>query len=82
MLCTTDNTVTKIAMLCGFGSSNYFKDVFKPTSGFPRGNTEKTPACAFTRTCGPTDRSILYDYSYCKESPYLSKMRLKINELQ
>lgn len=33
MLCTTDNTVTKIAMLCGFGSSNYFKDVFKADVG-------------------------------------------------
>mgnify|MGYP000017758206 FL=1 len=33
MLCTTDNTVTKIAMLCGFGSSNYFKDVFKADIG-------------------------------------------------
>ena len=33
MLCTTDNTITKIAMLCGFGSSNYFKDVFKADMG-------------------------------------------------
>ena len=83
MLCTTDNTVTKIAMLCGFGSSNYFKDVFKADVGIsPREYRKKLRPAHFTRTCGPTDRSILYDYSYCKESPYLSKMRLKINELQ
>lgn len=33
MLLTTDNSITKIAMLCGFGSSNYFKDLFRATTG-------------------------------------------------
>ena len=43
MLCTTDNTVTKIAMLCGFGSSNYFKDVFKADVGIsPREYRKKS----------------------------------------
>ena len=26
-------TITKIAMLCGFGSSNYFKDLFRASTG-------------------------------------------------
>lgn len=33
MLCTTDDTVTKIAAECGFGGSNYFKDLFRKTTG-------------------------------------------------
>lgn len=27
------NSITKIAMLCGFGSSNYFKDLFRASTG-------------------------------------------------
>ena len=43
MLCSTDNTVTKIAMQCGYGSSNYFKDVFKADVGFsPREYRKKS----------------------------------------
>ena len=91
MLCTTDNTVTKIAMLCGFGSSNYFKDVFKADVGISRGSTAKNPGCPSTLTCAPTDpkekreharrRAPLFRTFY-KDSPYLSKMRLKIKALQ
>ena len=33
MLLMTDNSITKIAMLCGFGSSNYFKDLFRASTG-------------------------------------------------
>lgn len=33
MLLTTDNSITKIAMLCGFSSSNYFKDLFRAATG-------------------------------------------------
>lgn len=37
MLLTTDDSITKIALQCGFGSSNYFKDVFhEATSVSPR----------------------------------------------
>lgn len=32
-LLTTDDTITKIAIDCGFSSSNYFKDIFRKTSG-------------------------------------------------
>lgn len=33
MLATTDESVTKIALACGFSSSNYFKDLFHKKSG-------------------------------------------------
>lgn len=33
MLLSTDDSVTKIAISCGFGSSNYFKDVFRKMTG-------------------------------------------------
>ncbi|MCD7956001.1 MAG: AraC family transcriptional regulator [Lachnospiraceae bacterium] len=33
MLLSTDDSVTKIAISCGFGSSNYFKDVFRRMTG-------------------------------------------------
>lgn len=33
MLLTTDDSITKIALQCGFSSSNYFKDSFKKFSG-------------------------------------------------
>lgn len=33
MLSTTDDSVTKIAMACGFSSSNYFKDLFHKKTG-------------------------------------------------
>lgn len=33
MLSTTDDSVTKIAMACGFSSSNYFKDLFHKKNG-------------------------------------------------
>ena len=33
MLLIPDNSITKIAMLCGFGSSNYFKDLFRASTG-------------------------------------------------
>lgn len=33
MLLTTDDSITKIALQTGFGSSNYFKDVFHATTG-------------------------------------------------
>lgn len=33
MLLTTDDSITKIALQCGFGSSNYFKDVFHTVTG-------------------------------------------------
>lgn len=36
MLLMTDNSITKIAMLCGFGSSNYFRICFAPAPGVPR----------------------------------------------
>ena len=56
MLCTTDNTVTKIAMLCGFGSSNYFKDVFKADVGIsPREYRKKS---GLTRPPSPAHRLI------------------------
>ncbi len=32
-LITTDDSVTKIAADCGFGSSNYFKDIFRKMNG-------------------------------------------------
>jgi len=33
MLITTDDTITKIAVNCGFNSSNYFKDCFRRVNG-------------------------------------------------
>ncbi|MCD8103623.1 MAG: AraC family transcriptional regulator [Lachnospiraceae bacterium] len=43
MLLSTDDSVTKIAMNCGFGSSNYFKDVFRRMTGFsPRDYRKKS----------------------------------------
>lgn len=33
MLLTTDDSITKIALQCGFSSSNYFKDSFRKFSG-------------------------------------------------
>ncbi len=33
MLLTTDDTITKIAVNCGFNSSNYFKDCFRRLNG-------------------------------------------------
>lgn len=33
MLLTTDDSVTKIALNCGFNSSNYFKDCFRRING-------------------------------------------------
>lgn len=33
MLRTTDDTITKIAAECGFSGSNYFKDLFRKTTG-------------------------------------------------
>ena len=41
MLLMTDNSITKIAMLCGFGSSNYFKDLFKKFTENLLGNIGK-----------------------------------------
>lgn len=32
-LLTTDDSITQIALDCGFGSSNYFKDIFKKMTG-------------------------------------------------
>ena len=32
-LLTTDDSITKIAVDCGFNSSNYFKDIFKKING-------------------------------------------------
>lgn len=91
MLCTTDNTVTKIAMLCGFGSSNYFKDVFKADVGISPREYRKKSGLPVHLTCAPTDlkekgeharrRAPLFRTFY-KDSPYLSKMRLKIKALQ
>lgn len=54
MLLMTDNSITKIAMLCGFGSSNYFKDLFRASTGRSPVNTESTPGCPSTPTCGIT----------------------------
>ena len=60
-------------------------------SAFPRGSTAKNPGCPSTLTCAPTDpkekreharrRAPLFRTFY-KDSPYLSKMRLKIKALQ
>lgn len=33
MLSTTDASITQIAIACGFSSSNYFKDLFRKTTG-------------------------------------------------
>ena len=33
MLLTTDDSITKIAVYCGFNSSNYFKDCFRKANG-------------------------------------------------
>ncbi|MCR5420798.1 MAG: AraC family transcriptional regulator [Lachnospiraceae bacterium] len=47
MLLTTDDSITKIALNCGFNSSNYFKDSFKKKQGMsPRDfrNTLSNPA--------------------------------------
>ncbi|MCD7883876.1 MAG: AraC family transcriptional regulator [Lachnospiraceae bacterium] len=42
MLLSTDDSVTKIAISCGFGSSNYFKDVFRKMTGIsPRDYRKK-----------------------------------------
>jgi len=43
MLRTTDDSITKIALACGFNSSNYFKDVFKLYNGCsPRDYKKRT----------------------------------------
>lgn len=33
-LLTTDDSITQIATACGFNGSNYFKDIFRKTTGF------------------------------------------------
>lgn len=41
MLLTTDDSITKIAMNCGFNSSNYFKDCFRKVYGISPRNFRK-----------------------------------------
>lgn len=33
MLLSTDDSITKIALACGFSGSNYFKDLFRREMG-------------------------------------------------
>lgn len=43
LLLTTDDSITKVAIACGFNSSNYFKDVFRKTMGLsPREYRKQT----------------------------------------
>lgn len=43
MLLTTDDSITKIALSCGFNSSNYFKDIFRRRMGIsPRTYRKKS----------------------------------------
>lgn len=41
MLLTTDDSITKIAISCGFSSSNYFKDIFRRATGISPRNYRK-----------------------------------------
>lgn len=54
LLLTTDDSITKIAMDCGFSSSNYFKDSFKKISGVS------------PRTFRKNDRTFNFDNLYTK----------------
>lgn len=42
MLMITDDSITQIAMSCGFGSGNYFKDVFRKVVGLSPSDYRKT----------------------------------------
>ncbi len=52
-LLTTDDSVTKIAMDCGFNSSNYFKDIFRKTYGVsPRAFRRQSKSCTINYDMG------------------------------
>ena len=54
-LVNTDDSITKIALNCGFTSSNYFKDVFKKITGSSPRNYRKTHAGSRKLGPGSTD---------------------------
>lgn len=57
LLLTTDDSITKIAMDCGFSSSNYFKDSFKKVSGVsPRTFRKNDRTFSFENTYPPADK--------------------------
>lgn len=52
-LLTTDDSVTKIAMNCGFNSSNYFKDIFRRMYGIsPRAFRKQSKSHTFNYNVG------------------------------
>ena len=62
MLLTTDDSVTKIAVSCGFNSSNYFKDCFRRINGVsPRAFRKQSETHSFemdtqgTNTLSPVE---------------------------
>lgn len=59
LLLTTDDSITKIAMDCGFSSSNYFKDSFKKISGVS------------PRTFRKNDRTFNFDNMHSRSSDRL-----------
>ncbi|MDR2044633.1 MAG: AraC family transcriptional regulator [Clostridium sp.] len=47
-LLTTDDSITKIALNCGFNSSNYFKDIFRKINGIsPRAYRKQSKSYSF-----------------------------------
>lgn len=63
MLLTTDDSITKISVSCGFNSSNYFKDIFRKINGIsPR---------AFRRQS--KERSFEYDLPPNRQAPEASR---------
>ncbi len=58
-LLTTDDSITKIAVDCGFNSSNYFKDIFRKINGVsPRAFRKQSTAPSYEPADNPVSGEI------------------------
>lgn len=67
-LLTTDDSITKIAVDCGFNSSNYFKDIFRKVNGVsPRAFRKQSTAPSYKLPDNPISGEIA--------APLISKLK-------